>query len=98
MAAPMLLPFTKSLVRAGLLCLLLLAGGAAAIELRDAELLAGAERVMQNSAGSVRIVDARLGRIGRLVFVPEPDAQLQLGLGGALLYLLAVRRRRLPRC
>ena len=94
----MLLPFKKSLFRAGVLWLLLLGGGAAAVELRDAELLAGAERVMQNSAGSVRIVDARLGRVAALVFVPEPDARLQFGFGSALLYLLAARRRRLSRC
>ena len=65
------------------------------VELRDAELVAGGEPVLQNGAGTVRFEDARLGRPGpRVLFVPEPGALWQLGSGIGFLALLARRRRR----
>jgi hypothetical protein len=64
------------------------------LELRDAELVAGGSPVLQNGAGTVRIEDARLGRLGPAVFVPEPGALWQLGSGVGLLALLAGRHRR----
>ncbi len=70
------------------------AGTASAVELRDAELVAGGSPVLQNGAGTVRLEDSRLGRLGPLVFVPEPGALCQLGSGIGLLALLARRRRR----
>jgi hypothetical protein len=86
-------------------------GAGPAVELRDAELVAGGSPVLQNDTGTVRIEDARLGRLGPPVFVPEPGALWQLGSGIGLLALLARcgRRRmasdtgrtgapRLPRC
>ena len=71
----------------------LAAGTALAVELRDAELVAGGSPVLQNGAGTVRLEDARLGRLGPAVFVPEPGALWQLGSGIGLLALLAVRGR-----
>jgi hypothetical protein len=71
----------------------LAAGTASAVELRDAELVASGSPVLQNGAGTVRLEDARLGRLGPPVFVPEPDALWQLGTGIGLLALLARRRR-----
>lgn len=35
-----------------------------AVELRDAELVAGGSPVLQNDTGTVRLEDARLGRVG----------------------------------
>jgi len=93
---PFLLPLTKSVLRVGLL-LLLLGASARSVELRDAELVAAGEPVLDNAAGSVRLEDARLGRIGPPVFVPEPDALLQLGVGTGLLALLAACGRRSTR-
>ena len=72
----------------------LAAGTASAIELRDAELVAGGSPVLQNGTGTVRLEDARLGRLGPPVFVPEPGALWQLGPGIGLLALLAQCRRR----
>jgi hypothetical protein len=72
----------------------LAAGTASAVELRDAELIPGGSPVLQNGAGTVRLEDARLGRLGPPTFVPEPGALLQLGSGTGLLVLLAERRRR----
>jgi len=71
----------------------LLPAAAAAIELRDAELVAGGSPVLQNVAGTVRLEDARLGRVGPTVFVPEPGALWQLVSGAGLLTLLSRRRR-----
>ncbi len=79
--------------RVGLLALLV-AGTASAIELRDAELVAAGSPVLQNGTGTVRLEDARLGRLGPPVFVPEPGALWRLGSGIGLLALLARRRRR----
>jgi hypothetical protein len=90
------LPLSKLLLDAG--ALLLVAGSASAIELRDAELLSGGRPVLQNVSGSVRLVDARLGRTAPpVLFVPEPAASLQLGVGAGLLSLLADRRRQRAR-
>ena len=72
----------------------LTAGAASASELRDAELLAGGSPVLENGAGTVRLEDARLGRIGSTVFVPEPGAPWQLGSAIGVLALLAGRRSR----
>jgi hypothetical protein len=72
----------------------LAAGMASGVELRDAELVPGGSPVLQNGAGTVRLEDARLGRLGPPTFVPEPGALLQLGSGIGLLVLLAERRRR----
>jgi hypothetical protein len=66
-----------------------------AVELRDAELVAAGSPVLQNGAGTVRLEDPRLGRLGPPVFfVPEPVALWQLGSGIGLLALLAGFRRR----
>ena len=83
----------------GLLGLLALLRPATAgtVELRDVELLAGGKPVLQNGGGTVRLEDARLGRIGPTVFIPEPGALWQLGSGAGLLALLARRRRRSSR-
>ncbi len=67
---------------------------ALAVELRDAELVASGSPVLQNGAGTVRLEDSRLGRLGPPVFVPEPGFLWQLGSGVGLLALLARRRRR----
>ena len=67
---------------------------ALAAELRDGELVASGSPVLQNGSGTVRLEDARLGRLGPPVFVPEPGALWQLGSGIGLLALLARRRRR----
>jgi hypothetical protein len=73
----------------------LAAGTASAIELRDAELVAAGSPVLQNGSGTLRLEDARLGRLAPTVFVvPEPGALWQLGSGIGLLALLARRRHR----
>ena len=72
----------------------LAAGSSSAVELRDAELVAGGSPVLQNRAGTVYLEDARLGRLSPPVFVPEPGALWQLGSGIGLLALLARRGRR----
>jgi hypothetical protein len=77
-----------------LLLSLLLPGVAAAVELRDAELVPSGSPVLQNGTGTVRLEDSRLGRLGPLILVPEPGALWQLGSGIGLLALLAGRRRR----
>ena len=69
-----------------------------AVELRDAELVASGSPVLQNGTGTVRLEDARLGRLGPPVLVPEPGFLWQLGAGIVLLALLARRRRRPPAC
>ncbi len=89
-------PAQKMLGLLGLLALLLPAT-AGAVELRDAELVAGGSPVLQNGGGTVRLEDARLGRVGPTVFVPEPGALWQIGSGAGLLALLARPRRRSSR-
>ena len=88
-----ILPPAAFLALVGLL-VALAAGTASAVELRDAELVAGGSPVLQNDTGTVRLEDARLGRLGPPVFVPEPGVLWQLGSGIGLLALLAGRRRR----
>ena len=83
----------KAAVIIGMLAALL-AGNASATELRDAELVAGASSVLENGSGTVRLEDARLGRIGKAVLVPEPGAPWQVGSAIGVLALLAGRRRR----
>ena len=61
----------KILALVGLLAALVPAT-AWAVELRDAELVAGGEPVLQNGAGTVRLEDLRIGRVGPTVFLPEP--------------------------
>ena len=73
------------------------AGTASAVELRDAELVAGGSPVLQNGGGTVRLEDARLGRVGPTVFVPEPGGLWRLSSGAGLLVLLARHRRRSSR-
>jgi hypothetical protein len=85
-------PLTAVLGLVGLLAPLA-AGTGSAVELRDGELVAGGSPVLQNGMGTVRLEDARLGRVGAPVFVPEPGALWQLGSGIGLLALLARRRR-----
>jgi hypothetical protein len=77
-----------------ILALLAFAAGmaASATQLRDAELVAGGSPVMESASGTVRLEDARLGRVGPTVFVPEPSALWQLGSGVGLSILLARRR------
>jgi hypothetical protein len=70
---------------------LLVASGAGAVELRDAELVASGSPVLQNGTGTVRLED---GRLGPPVPLPEPGAFLQLGSGIGLLALLVGFRRR----
>jgi hypothetical protein len=66
------------------------------IQLLDAELVAAGSPVLQNGTGTLRLEDARLGRLAPSVFVvPEPGALWQLGAGIGFLALLA--RRRKPR-
>ena len=86
-------PLAVVLALVGLLAPLA-AGTASAVELRDGELVAGGSPVLQNGTGTVRLEDARLGRLGPPVFVPEPGALWQLGSGIGLLALLEGRRRR----
>lgn len=69
-------------------------GTASAVELRDAELVAGGSPVLQNGTGTVRLEDSRLGRPGlSSILVPEPGALWQLGSAIGVLGLLAARRR-----
>ena len=90
-----LLPLKKILVRVALMALLIPAT-AGAIELRDAELVAGGNPVLQNGAGTVQLENARLGRVGPTVFVPEPGGLWQLGSAIGFLALLSMSRRRRP--
>ncbi len=90
-------PLAAALGLAGLLAPVV-AGIASAVELRDAELVASGSPVLQNGTGTVRLEDARMGRLGPTVFVPEPGALWQLGSGIGLVALLAGRRRRRTAC
>lgn len=74
---------------------LLAVGTSSATELRDAELVAGGSPALLNGTGTVRLEDARLGRIGPAALIlPEPGAVWQLTSGIGLLAFLAGRRRR----
>jgi hypothetical protein len=66
-------------------------GWASAVELRDAQLVAGGVPELQNGAGTVRILNPELG--GE-IFVPEPRVAAQLGVGIAALALTMARRRK----
>ena len=81
---------TKILVLTCLLALLLPAS-AGAVELRDAELVAGGSPVIENGAGTVRLEDGRLGTLP--VPVPEPGVLWQGGTAIAVLAFLRHRRR-----
>ncbi len=82
------------LVGIGVAVALLGTWAASATELLDGELVAAGSPVLQNGSGTVRLEDGRLGRLGPIVFVPEPGALWQLGSGVGLLALLAGRPRR----
>ncbi len=86
-------PLAAILALVGLLAPLA-AGTASAVELRDAELVAAGSPVIQNGSGTVQIVDSRMSRLSRGIYIPEPGAVWQLGSGIGLLALLAERRRR----
>jgi hypothetical protein len=93
-------PLHGALARAAALAVstLLVAGTASATELLEAKVTAGAETVLQNTGGTVRLERARVGATDHPTFyVPEPGALAQLGSGiGALVVLHARRRRRAP--
>jgi len=84
---------TLLIAMAGLVAALA-AGTASAVELRDAELVASGSPVLQNGAGTVRLEDSRLGRVGPRILVPEPGSLWQLGSGIGLLVLLNGCHRR----
>ena len=83
-------PATKILAPACLLALLLSAS-AGAVELRDAELVAGGSPVLQDGTGTVRLEDGRLGTLP--VPVPEPGVLWQGGMAIGVLAFLRHRRR-----
>jgi hypothetical protein len=85
-----LLAATKILALACLLALFLPAN-AGAVELRDAELVAGGSPVIENGEGTVRLEDGRLGTVS--VPVPEPGVLWQGGTAIAVLAFLRLRRR-----
>jgi hypothetical protein len=79
-------------------CTAFLPVAASSIELRDAELVSGGSAVLQDQSGTVRLEDARLGRIGPTTYLPEPGALGALVSGAGMLGLLwRVRRARGPR-
>ncbi len=86
-------PLAAAIALVGLLAALA-AGTASAVELRDAELVAAGSPVLQNDTGTLRLEDARLGRLGPPIFLPEPGALSQLGSGIGLLAFLARCRNR----
>jgi hypothetical protein len=64
--------------------------------LLDAKLTAGAEVVLQNAGGTIRLEQAQVHAYdGATFYVPEPVALWQLYSGVALLALLYARRRRI---
>ncbi len=87
-------PFATVLALVGLLGALAV-GTASATELLEAKVTAGAETVLQNTGGTVRLERARVDATDhQTFFVPEPGALLQLGSGLGGLALLHARRRR----
>lgn len=65
------------------------AGG---VELRKAALLPAGQPVLQNGSGTIRMIDAHFGTVGRSVFVPEPGVLWQLIFGVSGLALIQRRR------
>jgi hypothetical protein len=88
-------PAKRTLALAFLLALLLPAS-AGAVELRDAELVAGGSSVLQNGGGTVRLEDGRLGTLPVPVAVPEPGGLWQVGTAIGVLAFLRHRRRAVP--
>ncbi len=85
-------PATKIMALACLLAFLLPAS-AGAVELRDAELVAGGSPVLENGAGTVRVEDGRLGTLTVPGAVPEPGGLWQFGSAIGVLAFLRHRRR-----
>jgi hypothetical protein len=83
---------TKILALACLLGLFVPAS-AGAVELRDAELVAGGSPVLENEARTVRVEDGRLGTLPVPVAVPEPGGPWQFGSAIGVLAFLRHRRR-----
>ena len=88
-------PTTKILSLACLLALFL-PTSAGAVELRDAELVAGGLSVLQNGGGTVRLEDGRLGTLPVPVAVPEPGVLWQAVTALGVLAFLRSRRRFFP--
>jgi hypothetical protein len=77
------------------LLMFLVPAPAPAIELRDAELVAGGQTVLQNATGTVRIEDARVGRVSPATFtVPVPICGSGAGEAAGVLIVIALERRR----
>jgi hypothetical protein len=85
---------TKRILAFACLLALLLPASAGAVELRDAELVAGGSSVLQNGGGTVRLEDGRLGTLS--VPVPEPGVLWQVGTAIGVLAFLRHRRRAVP--
>ena len=86
-------PLAAALALVGLLAPLAV-GSVSATELLEARVTAGAETVLQNAGGTVRLERARVDATDhQTFFVPEPGALWQLGSGVGLLALLSSRRR-----
>jgi len=75
---------------------LLLPASAGAVELRDAELVAGGSSVLENDGSTVRLEDGRLGTLPVPVAVPEPGVLWQAGAALGVLAFLRNRRRVFP--
>lgn len=79
----------------GSLALLLMTGTASATELLEAKVTSGAEPILQNTGGTVRLERARVDATDHPTFyIPEPGALVQLSFGLGGLALLHTRRRR----
>jgi hypothetical protein len=87
---------TKRILAFACLLALLLPASAGAVELRDAELVAGGSAVLQNGGGTVRLQDGRLGTLPVPVAVPEPGVLWQVGTAIGVLAFLRHRRRAVP--